>query len=66
LLLLGNQLPPLRPGLLSTLIHLPSLTRSALADKMWFRYRSRQGSQVSQGDIILLIVPEFPLDFEDV
>jgi hypothetical protein len=42
LLLLGNQTPPLRPSLLSTLIHVPSLPQSALADKMWFRYRSRQ------------------------
>jgi len=40
LLLLGNQLPPLRLGLLSNLIHAPSLPQSALADKMWFRYRS--------------------------
>ena len=40
LLLLGYQNPPLRPGLLSALIHAPSLPQSALADKMWFRYRS--------------------------
>jgi hypothetical protein len=41
LLLLGNQSTPLRPGLLSALVHAPSLPQSALADKMWFRYRSR-------------------------
>jgi hypothetical protein len=41
LLLLGYQNPPLRQGLLSALIHAPSLPQSALADKMWFRYRSR-------------------------
>jgi hypothetical protein len=29
-----------RPDLLSTLIHSPSLPQSALADKMWFGYRS--------------------------
>jgi hypothetical protein len=40
LLLLGYQNPPLRQGLLSALIHAPSLPQSALADKMWFRYRS--------------------------
>jgi hypothetical protein len=40
LLMLGYQNPPLRQGLLSTLIHAPSLPQSALADKMWFRYRS--------------------------
>jgi len=40
LLLLGNQVPPLRPSLLSTLIHAPSLPQSALVDKMGFRYRS--------------------------
>jgi hypothetical protein len=48
LLLLGNQLPPLRPSLLSVLIHAPSLPQSALEDKMWFRYRSpksRSGSE---------------------
>jgi hypothetical protein len=37
LLLLGNQLPPPRPRLLSALIHPPSLPQSALADKMWFQ-----------------------------
>jgi hypothetical protein len=42
LLLLGYQNPPLRQGLLSALIHAPSLPQSALADKMWFRYRSRK------------------------
>jgi hypothetical protein len=41
LLLLGYQNPPLRQGLLSALIHAPSLPQSALANKMWFRYRSR-------------------------
>jgi hypothetical protein len=41
LLLLAYQNPPLRQGLLSALIHAPSLPQSALADKMWFRYRSR-------------------------
>jgi len=40
LLLLAYQNPPLRQGLLSALIHAPSLPQSALADKMWFRYRS--------------------------
>jgi hypothetical protein len=40
LLLLGYQNPPLRQGLLSALIHPPSLPQSPLADKMWFRYRS--------------------------
>jgi hypothetical protein len=41
LLLLGNQRPPLRQGLLSALTHAPSLPQSALIDKMWFGYRSR-------------------------
>jgi hypothetical protein len=41
LLLLGNQSTPLRPGLLSAFIHAPSLPQSAVADKMWFKYRSR-------------------------
>jgi hypothetical protein len=45
LLLLGDQLPPLRQRLLSALIHAPSLPHSALADKMWFRYRSRTSRQ---------------------
>jgi hypothetical protein len=41
LLLLGHQNPPLCQGLLSALIHAPSLPQSAFADKMWFRYRSQ-------------------------
>jgi hypothetical protein len=40
LLLLGNQIPPLRLRLLSILIHAPSLPQSPLVDKMGFRYRS--------------------------
>jgi hypothetical protein len=51
LLLLGNQIPPLRPGLLSTLIHSRSLPRSALADKMWFRYRSPYFSRLTYSTI---------------
>jgi hypothetical protein len=47
LLLLGYQNPPLRQGLLSALIHAPSLPQSALADKMWFRYRSPQEPNVT-------------------
>jgi pimeloyl-ACP methyl ester carboxylesterase len=46
LLLFGNQVPPLRPGLLSTLIHAPSLPQPALVDKMGFRYRSQKNAQV--------------------
>jgi hypothetical protein len=42
LLPLGNHTPPLGPGLFSALIHAPSLPQSALADKMWFRYRSQK------------------------
>jgi hypothetical protein len=48
LLLLAYQNPPLRQGLLSALIHAPSLPQSALADKMWFRYRSLYSCTVSR------------------
>ena len=56
LLLLGNQVPPLRPGLLSTLIHAPSLPQSALVDKMGFRYRSPCFDKISH-DWLLANVP---------
>jgi hypothetical protein len=52
LLLLGYQNPPLRQGLLSALIHAPSLPQSALADKMWFRYRSRLVVGLDDSDFI--------------